>query len=252
MRDITFRAPVLGAALLAVLSVARPANAAPYPAYWPMYQDVLDCNRPAKNPQAAAEACRRLLVEPTVPGKEGVYVNLGTAHQNLHEWEDALTAFSAAIALKPNDPVALLGRANANIALFHLGPAIADLTAILAIDPKNLAALANRCTVRGEAAVDLDAALADCDAALAIEPRAAAPLSGERGMIYLRQNKYDEAIAAYDAAINGGVKSAYFYFGRAVAKARKGNKAGSDADVAAALALNQDIKAAFATYGLMP
>ena len=71
-----------------------------------------------------------------------------------------------------------------------------------------------------------------------------------RGFVLLRLDRNDEAIATYSRALTLSPKLAPALFGRAVAEARTGDKAGSDRDLAAALALSPKLREEFAGYGV--
>lgn len=105
------------------------------------------------------------------------------------------------------------------------------------------------CWDKATAGVALESALSDCDAALAKAPDAPAYLDS-KGLVLLRMNRLDDAIATYDRALAKYPGLSSSLFGRAVAWARKGDKAKSDADAAAALKLDPDIRSDYADYGL--
>jgi hypothetical protein len=54
-----------------------------------------------------------------------------------------------------------------------------------------------------------------------------------RGFVYLRLDRLDEAIADYDAALKLNPKMAGPLYGRGIARQKKGDQAGGDADIAA-------------------
>jgi len=98
------------------------------------------------------------------------------------------------------------------------------------------AALANafddRCWARGNIG-QYDLAIADCDAALKLSPQA--PFAfGNRGTAYLHQGQYERTIADYDRSIalfaTRNSDDAEFYFGRAIAYSRLGQKERAEAD----------------------
>jgi tetratricopeptide (TPR) repeat protein len=111
--------------------------------------------------------------------------------------------------------------------------------------------LNSMCWAIATAGVALDTALSACEAALAQRPQDSAFLDS-RGFVLLRLGRYDEAIAAYDAAIKITADRGMSLYGRGVSKRRKGDLAGGDADLEAALALNRSVAATFAHYGVTP
>jgi tetratricopeptide (TPR) repeat protein len=178
-------------------------------------------------------------------------VNIGFAHFKRHRWDDAIAAYDTALSLSPSDAKAFNGRGEARLAKLEYAAAIADFTAAIDRNTKNYLAFSNRCEARAEANIDLAAALDDCDAALRILPIVTATF-GQRALVLLRMGKFADAIADYDKGIAGAPYSAAFVFGRGIAKARNGDKAGSDADVATARRMDDTIGATFANFGLSP
>ena len=73
-----------------------------------------------------------------------------------------------------------------------------------------------------------------------------------RALVQLRRGDYDKAIADYDRALGLGSKDAWSYYGRGVAKLRKGLTAAGKADIAAATALQANIAHEAAKRGITP
>ena len=71
-----------------------------------------------------------------------------------------------------------------------------------------------------------------------------------RGFAYLKVGRLDEAIADYDAALKLNPKLASSLYGRSMAKRKKGDATGGDADMAAAKAIQADIAEKMAIYGI--
>jgi tetratricopeptide (TPR) repeat protein len=84
-----------------------------------------------------------------------------------------------------------------------------------------------------------------------MKPSTAAFLDS-RGLVHLRQNNYDKAIADYDAALHLQPKIAWSLYGRGLAKLHKGLTAAGQADIAAATALQPKIARHAASYGISP
>ena len=70
------------------------------------------------------------------------------------------------------------------------------------------------------------------------------------GLMLLRLGRLDEAIAAYGKALERRPNQPSSLFGRAAAWARKGDKAKADADIAAALKADPDVRTEFEGYGI--
>ena len=206
------------------------------------------------------------------------------------EPDQALEDFGAAIKMKPDDVPALVARAqlragrrdpaesirpdldaadraspkeaDIRLTLGHLYEYVRDSQAAIAqydrwIDARRPddvqmpAARNARCWVRALAGQDLDRALDDCNAAVRARRKEAAFLDS-RGLVYLRQGRYDKAIADYDAALALNPKRAWSLYGRGLAKQHLGQGAAGQADVAAATALFPKIADEAASHGIVP
>jgi hypothetical protein len=66
----------------------------------------------------------------------------------------------------------------------------------------------------------------------------------------LKLNRLDEAIADYNSALQLSPRLASSLFGRGVAKLKKGDTDGGNADIAAAKAIQADVADEFAGYGI--
>ena len=71
-----------------------------------------------------------------------------------------------------------------------------------------------------------------------------------RGLVYLKLGQLDNAIADYDAALRLDAKLAGSLHGRGMARLKKGDAAGGNADITAAKAINPDVAKDFARYGV--
>lgn len=108
----------------------------------------------------------------------------------------------------------------------------------------------DRCWARAVAMIELDAALADCNEALKLRPDFV-PALDSRAFVYLRQQRFRDAVADYDAALKASPKDPYSLYGRGIAKLRLGDNAGAQADIAASKEL-QDVAPEFSAYGFTP
>ena len=186
----------------------------------------------------------------------------------------------SALKLSPSDPVALSGLAELasqlgdharalqlldqaflkspdNIGIRNLraiemqlaGKADAARKEFDAIAAKDLTAteLNQLCWAKALSNVALERALDECDRSLAKAESFATHDS--KAMVLYRQSRFDEAIKEFGIAIADNPQAASLY-GRALAFARKGDKAKSDADAAQARKLQPDIDRTYAYYGL--
>ena len=210
-------------------------------------------------------------------------------HLSNREPELARADFDQALKLKPDDVPALLARAHlgasaqepadalradleaADRALpadaeerWQLGDRYADAGQFSAAvvqfskwidthdrqDPQMPGFLNSRCWARARWGQELEAALADCDAALKLRPGTAAYLDS-RGLVYLRKRDFDHAMTDYGEALYTR-QDPWSFYGRGVARLRSGDVAGGNADIAAATALDKNIAAEAAKYGITP
>jgi len=119
------------------------------------------------------------------------------------------------------------------------------------VDAKLPTALNQRCWTRVVWNHELDKAEADCRRALRLtadDPKALDSL----GWVQLRQSRFDRSIQQFDAALKKEPKLASSLYGRGIDKLRMGNKAGGEADMAAASTLRPDIADQMRVYGIEP
>ena len=82
-----------------------------------------------------------------------------------------------------------------------------------------------------------------------LDSRAATALDS-RGFTYLKLGEYDKAIADYDAALMVDPHSVDSFYGRGVAKLKKGDSRGGNSDIASAKTIKPDIAEDFVAYGV--
>jgi tetratricopeptide (TPR) repeat protein len=111
--------------------------------------------------------------------------------------------------------------------------------------------LNNLCWMLATAGVALDRALSACEAAVAQRPAESA-FQDSRGFVLLRLGRYDESIASYDAALKLSAGRSVSLYGRGMARRLKGDAAGGDEDMKAALHLDAHVATTYANYGLKP
>jgi tetratricopeptide (TPR) repeat protein len=212
----------------------------------------------------------------------GAYTNRGNALRDTGELDRAIQDFNKAISLDNKLAAAFLGRASVFVAKGQLDFAILDFNQAIKLNPKNVetyyfnrgttyslqgqydkavqdfdqvirtnpkssAAFNNRCFARAKAG-QMQAALPDCEEALRLRPYDADYLD-TRGFANLKLGQLDRAMADYSDALDINPKLSSSLYGRGVARLRKGDRRGS-ADIAAAKAINADIAAQFARYGV--
>lgn len=182
------------------------------------------------------------------------YLERGQLHQGRGAYDMAVRDYDAALALRPNMPLAIERREAALREReqdgFDDGSNDLDLlTQMLAADPNNAALWNNRCWTRAVAGEELEFALADCNEAIRLQPRYAAALDS-RGLVHIKREEYLEAIADYNAALAIEPNYGHYLYGRGIARQRLGQTAAAQADFEAAQRADPGIVARYATYGV--
>jgi tetratricopeptide (TPR) repeat protein len=118
-------------------------------------------------------------------------------------------------------------------------------------------ALSGRCGSEAAANVDVDRALADCNRALQLMDKSApaiasAVATSNRGMVYLRQGRLDEALADFDAALKLQPKLPIARYARGLVELKKGMDGQGQTDLAAAEAQQPGLAKRLAAVGLKP
>jgi tetratricopeptide (TPR) repeat protein len=183
-------------------------------------------------------------------GSMAARVVLADAQSDAKEYEGALATLEKAMAIHGETPQLLTARGIVHERSGQPAIATADFAAARnkGTGPSELNRL---CWTLATAGVALDVALSACDAAVAQLPHQAAFLDS-RGLVLLRMGRYDEAIAAYDAALKARAEQDTSLYGRGVARRLKGDTVGGDADLKAALVVNAHLATTFADYGVKP
>ena len=169
---------------------------------------------------------------------------------DAREYMNAVETLNAALAIEDDSYGLLIQRGIAYAKSDRSALADKDFAAARA-KATSATDLNNICWQLATAGVALASALEACDSALA-KGSAWPAFNDSRGFVLLRLGRYDDAIAAYDTALKAIPTYPASLYGRGVAKRRKGDVSGSDADIQTALAANADIGGEFAAYGVTP
>ena len=132
-----------------------------------------------------------------------------------------------------------------------LDEALAALDKAIALAPGTPDILNERCWMKATHNVQLDTALRDCTKAIEQMDEPAAALDS-RGFVYLRLARFDDAIGDFDLALKRRPDLGPTLYARGIARLRKGDKAGGDADLANARRLVPEIDKTYAKYGVSP
>jgi tetratricopeptide (TPR) repeat protein len=201
---------------------------------------VTDCTRGA-NAAARLSACTAVIDGATYSAddKAMAYRSRGNARADAGAGMQALSDFTQAIRLRPEDASGYAGRARAKLGLRDLDGAIADYSEALRLAPTSPA----HYTARGHAHYvkgDTKAAIADFDEALRLNPVSPSTLN-RRGLAYRRAGDLDRAIDDYTAALALNPIYALAYNNRGYAREAQGRKDAAIADFQAAVLLDPSL-----------
>jgi tetratricopeptide (TPR) repeat protein len=193
--------------------------------------------------QADVEAALKLN-----PKSDGATVFLTELQEESGDLSGAISTLTNALAARPSSDTLLLRRAILYVKNQEQASADKDLDEVGA-HAQSPTALNTVCWSLATAGVELERALKSCDAALAQAPGATAFLDS-RGFVLLKLGRLQEAIAAYDEALKKRTLAPTSLYARGIAKQRLGDRAGGEADIAAALVMDATTKETFARYGV--
>ena len=126
--------------------------------------------------------------------------------------------------------------------------AIADYDEALLLAPHYVAALNNRCwalAAVGRAKAGLD----DCNVSLQVRPGNGGT-HNNRALANFKLGNFDEAFADTEIALKGNPRRSTALYLRGLIKARRGDAAGADADIAAAKRIRAAIESEFHRIGV--
>lgn len=146
-----------------------------------------------------------------------IHYERGRMYEGAHDYPHATEDFREALRRAPNDP--------------EMGNALCWTLAI-----------------RSES---LDEARAACDASLRARPNHA-PTLDSRGMVGLKQGRFQDAWNDYDAAVRIDAGGPSWVYGRGIAALRLGRTAEGRADIARAEGLNPGVTQYYADFGVRP
>jgi tetratricopeptide (TPR) repeat protein len=211
--------------------------------------------------------------------------NRGVANERGGNTDQAIADYTSALALDPPYASALGNRGNLRAQNGDIPGGIADLTAALGIresaidlhnrghsyadqndyaraitdfdraaqvDPSDHEYDNDRCWYRTMANAELDIARAACDRAVvayASSPSDLGNVLDSRGMLNLKQGRWQDAWADYDAAARADSSRGSYPFGRGVAALRLGRTEEARNDFARAMAIDAGVAARYSNYG---
>jgi tetratricopeptide (TPR) repeat protein len=163
------------------------------------------------------------------------YYNQGLQCQNVGDLGGALTSFTKAIELKPNDANAYWRRGSLKHLAGDFDGAIADYNKVIELKPDFAFAYSDRAGSKW-ANHDSDGAVADCNTAIKLDPTLARAYD-LRGNLEDMKGESEKAISDYTRAIQIMPIFPAAYYNRGIAKQRTGDLTGAKADYDKAIAL---------------
>jgi len=187
----------------------------------------------------------------TDPTYAAGFMHRGNLYARRGDWDRALADHSEAIRLDPNYAGGFFNR---GLTYSHKGDqerAIADFTSGLALDANDSRLWGQRCWSRAVVGKQLQEAVDDCTKANLLAPKIP-QIFAFRGFAYLKLGQFDKALADCDAAfaLTKSPDHADWLYVRGMAKLKKGDTTGGNADIASAKAGKADIAEEYAKYGL--
>jgi tetratricopeptide (TPR) repeat protein len=221
------------------------------------------CNAP--DAEVAVAACSTLIdAEKTTPAERAqalfpasstAYHNRAAANIQRGLYDRALPDLQRAVEVDPTNPMGYLSRGSLYEAQHRFELALADFDRAIELNPASAGAYSNRCWIK---VVLYRVDLADCNRAVALAPNDRietgfyAAALGSRGYAFLRLKRAAAAVRDFSAALAIAPNRPSTLYGRGLAKRLTGDKAGGNADMAAAARIKQDVAAEYARYGFTP
>lgn len=175
------------------------------------------------------------------------YISRAVSNLKKGRIEDAVSDFTRAIALGPQNALVYNARGSAYFQLNQFDNAVSDYNKAIEIKPDLAAAYQNRGSVYYRQGL-FDNAISDYNKALEINPNLAASYQ-DRGSIYLILRRFDEAVSDYDKAIELNPENADSYNLRGNTYYIKGRIDEAIADYTRAIEINPRLAAAYYNRG---
>lgn len=178
--------------------------------------------------------------------------NRGLAYRAQRDYARAIADFDQAIRLNPQYAEAFNNRGLAFRAQSDHARAFADFDRAAELEPQAGARQNERCWARAVAGQQLDIARAACNRAIALagDDAERGGFLDSRGLVGLKQQRWQEAWNDYDAALRAAPDAAHYLYGRGIAALRLGRRAEGQADLSRAAAVDANVAAAYTGYGI--
>lgn len=177
--------------------------------------------------------------------------NRGQRYLSADDSDKALADFTQAVRSAPQYVEAYMNRGALYVARHQYARAVVDYSDVIDLMPNDARGYNARCWARVLWNAALDLARIDCDAAVRLAP-ADGNVLDSRGLLNLRDGRFQEAFDDYDAALRINSESAHYLYGRGLASLRLGHAEQGQADFAAAARLDARTAEMYASYGVTP
>jgi tetratricopeptide (TPR) repeat protein len=143
-------------------------------------------------------------------------------------------------------------RGAARYALGAFREAALDFDKASQMRPENVSLQNHRCWTRVVGGFETDVAMKACDEAMGLAMRASrlSDILDTRGLLFLRQQKFEDAWRDYNFAAFIVPDNAHYLYGRGVAAYHLGRKGEGVADITRAEVLDPGVRAAYLSYGV--
>ena len=189
-------------------------------------------------------------------GRACAYYAMGILNAFIGDDRNAIDAYTRAITIMRDFPDAYEMRGDAYAELGMHAQADADYARANQSALGRANALNSRCWARAIRGVPLDRALTDCNNAIELSHTEMIGwgrtwnMYDSRCLVYLRMGNDAAAISDCSTALQGNAKSASSIYVRGLAKIQAGDRAGGNADIAAAKDLDYQIAEKYAVFGV--
>jgi tetratricopeptide (TPR) repeat protein len=177
--------------------------------------------------------------------------NRGERYLAVDDGDKALADFSQAVRSAPQYVEGYMNRGALYVSRQQYARAVVDYSDAIDLLPEDARAYNARCWARVLWNAALDLARADCDMAVRLAPGDGNALDS-RGLLNLRDGRFQDAFNDYDAALRIHAESAHYLYGRGLASLRLGHAEAGQADLAAAARLDSSTAGMYASYGVTP
>lgn len=173
------------------------------------------------------------------------------AEHRLNKTSRAERDIAAAVKIAPSYVDAWRLHAEIALGLTGTDALMKGLDFMIAANQTDADVLNTACWERTKVGLQMDAAMADCNESLRLDPSSAEAFD-TRCFAFYRLGQYVAAIKDCTAALDRNAKLPNSLYVRGLAKLKTGDTAGSNADIAAAKAINPKIADEYAGYGSGP